>query len=106
MNMLLDNIIESWNLNDAKRTNESGCRIFSGYARDAQEVHEWLRTAYNSDKWTQELAWCDAYRSVWISVFHRATLTWVEGDLILSAAPDADSFYKELASSSDFYKDN
>ena len=106
MNMLLDNIFEAWSLSDDKRTNESGCRIFSGYASDAQEVHEWLQTAYNSSTWTQELAWCDAYRSVWVSVFHRATLKWVEGDLTLSAAPDADSFYKELASSSDFYKDN
>ena len=107
MENLIDSIIEALGMHDAHRTNESGCTIYTGIAAPGADVHEWLNMAYKgSSPWVQELSWCDAYRDVWVSVFHRATLTWCEGDLILSIAPDAESFYNELTSSAKFYKDN
>jgi len=107
MSALIDAVIDSLSLSDAQRTNESGCRIFTGFARSGADVHEWLNMVHKgSNPWSQELSWCDAYRNVWISVFHRATLTWCEGDLTLSISPDAGSFYNELASSAKFYRDN
>ena len=107
MHSLIDNVIEALSLSDANRTNESGCKLFKGFAPSGADVHEWLNLIHKGNSpWTQELAWCDAYRDVWISVFYRCTLTYCEGDLTLSIAPDAESFYDALASSSKFYKEN
>lgn len=107
MNCLIDDVIDSLALTESGRTNESGCRLFTGWARSGADVHEWLNLVHKGNPpWTQELAWCDAYRNVWVSVFHRCTLTYCEGDLTLSVAPDASSFYNELASSAKFYKEN
>lgn len=105
MENLIDSLIEAFWL-EKGRENESGCQLYTGYANSGESVHDWLRTAYRSIDWVQELAWSDAYRDVWISVPLRATLTFVEGDLILSIAPDAPSFYSELASAAKFYQDN
>ena len=104
----IDTIIEALLLKDAKRINESGCTIYTGFSRDGAEVHDTLRRLFKDSAWrfSQELAWCDAYRVVWISVCLRCTITWCEGDVTLSIAPDAPSFYSELASSSKFYQDN
>jgi hypothetical protein len=107
MNISIDGIIDSLALTDSGRTNESGCRLFAGWARSGADVHEWLNLVHKGNPpWSQELAWCDAHRDVWISVFEWSTLTYCEGDLTLSVAPDAESFYNELASSAKFYKGN
>jgi|11_taG_2_1085331.scaffolds.fasta_scaffold107823_3 hypothetical protein len=102
MDSLIDSIIDMLALTDANRTNESGCRLFIGWSRGAVEVHDRLNLA----PWTQEIAWCDEYRHVWVSVFHRCTLTYCEGDLTLSVAPDAKSFYNDLATAAEFYEKN
>jgi hypothetical protein len=105
MSRFIDSVIDDWGLTEG-RQNESGCQCYTGWANSAESVHDWIIRAYTSRVWEQELAWCDAYRHVWISVSLRATLTYCEGDLILLIAPESESFYNELASSSRFYKDN
>ena len=108
MENLIDAIINAFSLTDAKRTNESGCTIYTGFVWDGADVHHTLRCLYKGSDcgFIQEIDWCDSYRSVWISIFHRCTLTYCEGDLSLSIAPDAESFYNELASAAKFYKEN
>ena len=108
MENLIDSLIEVLGLKDAERTNESGCTIYTGIsASGVADLHEWLNVVHKgSHAWIPELDWGDAYRAVWVSIFHRCTLTYCEGDLTLSIAPDAESFYNELASSAKFYKDN
>lgn len=104
----IDTIIEALLLEDAKRVNDSGCTIYTGFARDGAYVHDTLRRLFKDSPcgFSQELAWRQSYRVVWVSVCLRCTLTWCEGDVTLSIAPNAPSFYSELASSAKFYQDN
>ena len=108
MENLIDSLIKALGLEDAKRTNEAGCTIYTGIAAGGADVHHSLRCLFkdSSSGFIQEPSWCDAYRSVWISIFHQCTLTWCEGDLTLSIAPDCESFYSELNRSAKFYRDN
>jgi hypothetical protein len=108
MENLIDSLIDALGLTDANRRNESGCTLYEGIAGSGSDVHHTLRCIYRDSQsgFIQEIDWCDSYRSVWISIFHRCTLTYCEGDLTLSVAPDTESFYNELASAAKFYKEN
>lgn len=73
----------------------------------ASKVYGFLKCLKMSDNWHEEEAFGDyPYRTAWIDLKNRQILTYCEGDLTLSVAPDAESFYNELASSAKFYKEN
>ena len=101
-------IIEAFGLTDANRTNASGCAIYTGFVGGIEYFHLalscFLRDS-NSGLF-KENSWSDGVRSVWVSISHKFTLTWCEGDLTLSKAPDAKSFYNELAKCAEFYEEN
>ena len=108
MKNLIYSIILAFGLEDAKRTNSSGGTLYTGIAASASDTHHSLRCIFKDSQcgFIQEIDWCDSYRSVWISIFHRCTLTWCEGDLTLSISPSTGAFYNELADAARFYKDN
>ena len=72
----------------------------------ASKVYCFLKI-YNGGDWYEEEAFGDyPYRTAWLDLKNRKILTYCEGDLTLSIAPDAAGFYDELASAAKFYKEN
>ena len=108
MNDPIDSLIQALGLTDARRINSTGCAIYEGVAACGSDVHHSLRCLFKDSPsgFIQESEWGDNYRSVWISIYHQCTLTYCEGDLHLSIAPDTVSFYSDLSEAAKFYRDN
>lgn len=102
-----DVFAESIGVTDSGRLTESGCRLYTGSAPSAIDIHHLLRIQFAGEPvFQQELAWSNAYRHVWVSVINRCVITFVEGDLHMAATDDSSRFYSELKAASDYYLEN
>lgn len=90
-----------------ERKTDSGSSIYqaSVHITSENELDLILKNTSNTlGNWYEERNWKDNhYRSIWINLHDRNTVTYCEGDITMTESTNTKQFYQELSNQANYY---
>lgn len=94
-------------MNPIDRKTDSGCSIYQATiaVQSISKLNSIIMNSSNTlGKWYEEDNWKDDnYRSIWINLYDRNTITYCEGDITMTESTNTKQFYKELSNQANYY---